>query len=101
MLTPTIELSRRPISFTTKNITTLGTALGTYPTPQSVTISDTTAGVTIYYTTNGSIPTTSSTWCANPCTITASSTTTVKATAAATGVSQSTVGFASYTITGH
>jgi len=74
---------------------------GTYSTAQSVTISDTTAGVTIYYTTNGSIPTTASTSCANPCTITVSSTTTVKAIAAATGISQSAVGVATYTITGH
>jgi hypothetical protein len=36
-------------------------ASGSYTTWQSVTISDATAGTTIYYTTNGTAPTTSST----------------------------------------
>jgi hypothetical protein len=36
-------------------------AAGTYTTTQTVTISDSTAGTTIYYTTNGTAPTTSST----------------------------------------
>jgi hypothetical protein len=35
-------------------------AMGTYTTPQTVTITDTTAGSTIYYTTNGTAPTTAS-----------------------------------------
>jgi len=83
------------------NTPTFSPGSGTYATAQSVTISDTTSGVTIYYTTNGSIPTTSSTSCSNPCPITVSSTTTVKAIAAATGISQSAVGVAVYTITGH
>lgn len=74
---------------------------GTYSTPQSVTISDATSGVTIYYTTNGSFPTTASTSCLNPCTISVSTTTTVKAIAAENGISQSGVGVATYTITGH
>ena len=39
---------------------TFSVAPGTYTTPQSVSIVDTTAGVTIYYTTNGSAPTSSS-----------------------------------------
>jgi hypothetical protein len=87
--------------FITANTPTFSPGSGTYATAQTVTISDTTTGVTIYYTTNGSIPTTSSTSCSNPCTITVSSTTTVKAIAAGTGISQSAVGFATYTITGH
>jgi hypothetical protein len=71
---------------------------GTYNTAQTVTISDVTSGSTIYYTTNGSTPTTSSTPCSNPCTVSVSTTTTVKAIAAGNGISQSGVGFAIYTI---
>ena len=40
---------------------TFSPAAGTYTSAQSVTISDATAGTTIYYTTNGTTPTTSST----------------------------------------
>lgn len=83
------------------NTPTFLPASGTYSTPQSVTVSDTTTGVTIYYTTNGSFPTTSSTSCSNPCTIAVSTTTTIKAMAIGNGISQSGVGVATYTITGH
>ena len=74
---------------------------GTYSKPQTVTISDASSGVTIYYTTDGSFPTTSSTSCSNPCTLTVSTTTTLKAIAAGNGISQSSVAVATYTITGH
>ncbi|MGA9641875.1 MAG: chitobiase/beta-hexosaminidase C-terminal domain-containing protein [Terriglobales bacterium] len=83
------------------NTPTFSPPSGTYSTAQTVTISDTTSGVTIYYTTNGSFPSTSSTSCSNPCTITVATTTTVKAIAAGNGISQSGVGLATYTITGH
>ena len=83
------------------NNPTFSPGSGTYPTAQNVTISDATAGVTIYYTTNGSIPTTSSTPCSNPCSITVATSETVKAIAAGSGISQSGVAFATYTITGH
>ncbi|MGC2450081.1 MAG: chitobiase/beta-hexosaminidase C-terminal domain-containing protein [Candidatus Sulfotelmatobacter sp.] len=83
------------------NNPTFSPGSGTYATAQSVTISDTTNGVTIYYTTNGSIPTTSSTSCSNPCAITVAASETVRAIAAGTGISQSGVAFATYTITGH
>ena len=83
------------------NTPTFSPGSGTYATAQTVTISDTTAGVTIYYTTNGSFPTTSSTSCSNPCSITVSTSETVKAIAAGNGISQSGLGFATYTIAGH
>ena len=80
------------------NTPTFSPASGTYSKPLSVTISDSTSGVNIYYTTDGSFPSTSSTSCANPCPITLSATTTVKAIAAGNGISQSGVGVATYTI---
>src|ERR1019366_7654025 len=48
---------------------TFSVAAGTYTTPQTVTISDATTGATIYYTTNGSAPTTSSTKYTGPITV--------------------------------
>ncbi|MGA9672280.1 MAG: chitobiase/beta-hexosaminidase C-terminal domain-containing protein, partial [Terracidiphilus sp.] len=69
---------------------------GTYPTNQSITISDTTAGATIYYTTNGTTPTTSSTVYSGP--IVVSSTETIEAIATASGFSTSAVASATYTI---
>jgi hypothetical protein len=71
-------------------------APGTYTSPQSVTISDATSGTTIYYTTNGSTPTTSSTVYSGP--ITVSATETLQAIAAATGYTNSPVATAAYTI---
>src|SRR6266851_2147183 len=76
---------------------TFSPVAGTYTTTQSVTISDTTSGATIYYTTNGTTPTTSSTKYTAP--ITVSSTQTIQAIAVATGFTQSAVGSATYTIT--
>ena len=69
---------------------------GTYQTTQSVTISDATPGKEMYYTTNGSKPTTRST----PYTgaISVSSTETIKAIAVASGFLESPVATATYTI---
>jgi hypothetical protein len=75
---------------------TFAPAAGTYSSAQHVTISCTTAGAKIYYTTNGSTPTTSSTVYAGA--ITVSATETVKAIASASGDQQSNVGSAAYTI---
>jgi glucosylceramidase len=69
---------------------------GTFTSAQTVTISDSTSGATIYYTLDGSTPTTSSSQYSTPLTI--SSTTTVSAIAAASGDTNSAVGTATYTI---
>ncbi len=68
---------------------------GTYSTPQTLTLTDTTAGATIYYTTNGSTPTTASTVYTAPITIAA--TETVKAVAISATTNLSPVGSKSYT----
>jgi glucosylceramidase len=70
-------------------------AAGTYN-PTQITLTDKTAGSTIYYTTDGSTPTVSSTPYAGP--VTVSATTTVKAIAAASGFSTSAVASATYTV---
>ena len=77
---------------------TFSPAAGAYGPAQSVTISDGTSGATIYYTTNGTTPTTASATYASA--ITVSTTETVKAIATASGYSQSAVGSAAYTING-
>lgn len=70
-------------------------APGTFTTPQNVTISDTTTGTAIYYTTDGSTPTTSSTLYSTP--IAVSATTTINAIAVASGYSDSAVASGTYT----
>jgi hypothetical protein len=69
---------------------------GTYATAQTVTISDATAGTTIYYTTNGTTPTTSSTIYLGPITVSASET--LEAIAVSSGYSNSVIASATYTI---
>ena len=77
---------------------TFNPAPGTYTTSQNVTLADTTAGATIYYTTNNSTPTTSSPVYTNPIPVIA--TTTIKAIAGAPGFSTSAVATGTYTISG-
>ena len=74
---------------------TFSPAAETFTSPVAVTISSATGGATIYYTTDGSTPTTASNVYASP--VSVSATTTIKAIAAASGSSNSTVGSALYT----
>jgi hypothetical protein len=75
---------------------TFSPAGGTYTSPQTVTISDATAGASIYYTTDGTIPTVSSPVYVGP--ITVASTETIEAFATLAGHSPSAVASATYTI---
>ncbi|MGA3347262.1 MAG: chitobiase/beta-hexosaminidase C-terminal domain-containing protein, partial [Terracidiphilus sp.] len=75
---------------------TFSLAAGNYITVQSVTISDATAGTTIYYTTNGTTPTSSSTKYSGAITVSASET--LEAIAIKTGFTNSSVATAPYTI---
>lgn len=70
---------------------------GNYTSPQSVSLSTATSGATIYYTTDGSTPTTGSTLYTSPFAI--SATTTLKAFATKSGLSNSGVITLTYTFT--
>jgi hypothetical protein len=75
---------------------TLSLVSGTYATARTVTISDATPDAAIYYTTDASIPTTSSAKYIGP--ITVSSTETIHAIATATGYANSALASAMYTL---
>jgi hypothetical protein len=75
---------------------TFSPASGTYTSAASVTISNSTSGATIYYTTDGTTPTTASTVYTGPVGVTA--TETIQALAVASGLSQSAVASSTYTI---
>ncbi len=76
---------------------TFSPAAGTYTSAQSVTISDATSGATIYYTTNGSTPTTSSTVYSGAIAV-SSGTVTIEAIGVLSGDTNSSVASATYTI---
>ena len=89
------------VNFTVVSIGTTATpaftpAAGTYLAVQTVAMTDTTAGAAIYYTTDGTTPTTSSTLYSGP--IQVASTKTLKALALAPGYTASAVGSAAYTV---
>jgi glucosylceramidase len=79
---------------------TFSPAPGTYTSAQTVTLSDTTTGASIYYTTNGSTPTTASTLYSPSSPIAVSSTTTINAIATASGYTNSVVATGTYTLLG-
>jgi Chitobiase/beta-hexosaminidase C-terminal domain len=83
-------------SFSAAATPTFSPVAGAYASPQTVSISCATAGATIYYTTNGSTPTTASPVYSSP--VTVSVTETVQALATATGYTNSAIGAATYTI---
>jgi hypothetical protein len=71
---------------------------GAYPLPQRVTITSASPNVTIYYTTDGSTPTTASNVYTGPVVVTVLPATTLKAIAVRSGWSQSTVASATYSL---
>lgn len=73
---------------------------GTYATPQDITIQCVTSGVAIYYTIDGSNPTSTSTVYTGPITIPSYTTLTIKATAVKAGWLDSPIANETYTITG-
>ncbi len=77
-------------------IPSIAPAPGTYASAQSITITDTTPGAIIYYTTNGSAPTAASTKYTGAISVTASET--IQAAATAPGYSLSAVATAAYAI---
>ena len=76
---------------------TFAPAAGKYTSAQSVTISDAVSGATIYYTTDGTVPTKASTVYAGPITVSANQT--LKAVAIAQNYTNSAVASAVYVIT--
>jgi len=67
-----------------------------YTTPLNVTITDSTPGTAIYYTTDGTTPTTSSSLYTSPIVLTSEGVITIRATATASGYGQSAVVSAAY-----
>jgi hypothetical protein len=86
------------LNITTVSTPTFSPAAGAYGPSQNVTVSTLTTGATIYYTTDGSTPTMTSSIFSSPLTI--STTKTLKALAVKSGLLDSAIGSAVYTING-
>jgi hypothetical protein len=97
--TSTVASATYTLTLPTAAAPTFSPAAGSYEGNRSVTLSTTTAGATIYYTTDGSDPTTSSTVYSSAIALTAPSTTNIKAIAGGAGLNTSTVASATYTLT--
>ena len=99
-ITPVLAVAATSSKFDVSNpaaTPVISPSAGTYTSAQSVTITDTTSGTTIYYTTNGTTPTAASTKYTSS--ITVSSTETIEAIAVASSYANSAVASATYTIT--
>jgi glucosylceramidase len=77
---------------------TFSPAAGTFSAAQSVSLSDSTAGASIHYTTDGTTPSSASTLFSSATPIAVNSTTTIQAIAVASGYLNSAIGSATYTI---
>jgi len=77
---------------------TFSPAAGTFSAAQSVSLSDSTAGASIHYTTDGTTPSSASTLFSPATPIAVNSTTTIQAIAVASGYLNSAIGSATYTI---
>ena len=86
----TVETCKKP---------TISLPSGTYSGEQTVTITSETSGATIYYTTDGNNPTTSSNYISNGGSVTIDQTCTLKAMAVKSGMNNSDVATAEYVIT--
>jgi hypothetical protein len=92
MVSGTYSVSSTPVAAAV----TLSPAPGNFTPPQSVTLSDSTPGAAIYYSTDGTTPTPSSARYSAPLQV--SATTTIKAIATATGYSTSAMVSGTYTV---
>ena len=99
VLDKTATFATQTTTVTTPGVATpvIAPAAGSYTSAQTITITDTTAGAQIYYTQDGSTPTTGSTAYTGPFSI--SSSQTIQAIAAMSGALNSAVASAAYTIT--
>jgi hypothetical protein len=95
-----VEGSRAGATLSAAAAPTFSPAPGSFNTAQAVKISDSTSQAVIYYTTNGTTPTTSSAQYTSGTSVPISSTTTLKAIAVASGYVASAVTGGSYSITG-